>query len=441
VTPDKNIFCNTPWYELHIYWDGGLGICCQEEHRLYDPTDQQYNIARMTIFEWFNSEPVKQFRRDILQNKRLSLCKSCYVEEDHGGNSRRIKSNQKSVIFTRAAFDESFRQSPGHASFMHSQQHGGETDTHPIDLHVDLGNYCNLACKMCNAQASSTIASQEVRWGIDTSRQYVGTNWTRDNQVWNSFKQQLLTIPRLNNIHIMGGETLLTDRFEDLVDTFLEHQRFDVCFSFVTNGTVFNAGLLEKLRRFRRVGLEISIETVDAHNAYQRQGTDTDLVLSNIEKYLTYCNKTSITLSLRPVPSTLSIGYYDTLLRYALQKQLIIKSSLCYDPRFLDPRILPSSIKSVYAEKYQRLLDELDHVTVPEDYNASDPNNYQSVIKEQAQMCLSILQSETPADSEQQLEMMTRHCERWDRVYGYDAKKLYPEFKQILNRHGYNISG
>ena len=33
---DKNIFCNSPWYELHIYWDGSLGFCCQEAHKLYD---------------------------------------------------------------------------------------------------------------------------------------------------------------------------------------------------------------------------------------------------------------------------------------------------------------------------------------------------------------------------------------------------------------------
>ena len=55
-------------------------------------------------------------------------------------------------------------------------------------------------------------------------------------------------------------------------------------------------------------------------------------------------------------------------------------------------------------------------------------------------MCLSILQTETPSDSEQQLEMMTRHCERWDRVYGYDARKLYPEFQEILQRYNYDIS-
>lgn len=440
MTPNKDIFCNTPWYELHIYWDGSLGICCQEAHKLYQATDTQYNIATMSIQDWFNSEPVRNFRTGILGDDRLTACRRCYTEEDHNGNSRRLKSNQKSVIFTRTAFDASFEQSPGHLDFIKSYQQQGSTDTVPIDMHIDLGNFCNLACKMCNPMASSTIASQQVKWGIESSRQYLGTDWTRNKQVWDNFKQQLVNLPKLNNIHFMGGETLLTDRFEDLVDTMIEHEQFDVCFSFVTNGTVFRPELLDKLKLFRRVGIEVSIETVDKHNAYQRQGTDTNLVLANIKQYQQWCNGTSITVAIRPAPSILSIGYYTGLLQYALDNQFIVKSNLCYNPRFLSAEILPESIKQLYQSKYQTFLDQLVEIQVDTDYNASDPNNYRLAIKEQAEMCLAVLQTPTPADSEQQLQALVRHCERWDSVYGYDARLLYPEFETILARYDYNIS-
>ena len=394
----------------------------------------------MSIRDWFNSVPVRQFRSGILQDKRLTECRRCYAEEDLDGNSRRLKSNQKSVIFTRTAFEHSFQQSPGHQHFAHSDQHQGATRTVPIDMHIDLGNFCNLACKMCNPRASSTIASQQVRWGIESSRQYLGTDWTRNQTVWNNFKQQLLTLPGLNNIHFMGGETLLTDRFEDLVDTMIEHEKFDVCFSFVTNGTVFKPTLIDKLKKFRRVGIEVSIETVDDHNAYQRQGTDTDLVLKNIDRYLQYCNGTSVTVALRPAPSLLSIGYYTGVLKYALDRQLIVKSNLCTTPRFLAGEVLPESVKQKYQESYRQFLAQLSDIAVDTDYNASDPNNHRLAIKEQALMCLKILETPTPADSDQQLEALVRHCERWDRVYGYNARDLYPEFEQILDRYGYNIS-
>ena len=408
---------------------------------MYAESDQRYNIATMSIQDWFNSDPVRRFRTGILGDQSLSECRRCYIEEEHGGNSRRLKSNQKSVIFTRTAFEHSFQQSPGHQHFAHSDQHQGATRTVPIDMHIDLGNFCNLACKMCNPRASSTIASQQVRWGMESSHQYLGTDWTRNQTVWNNFKQQLVALPGLNNVHFMGGETLLTDRFEDLVDTMIEHGRFDLCFSFVTNGTVFRPGLLDKLKLFRRVGIEVSIETIDAHNAYQRQGTDTALVLENIDQYLTHCNGTSITVALRPAPSALTIGYYTQVLQYALDKNLIVKSNLCYDPRFLSAEILPESVKQQYQTAYLTLLDQLTKVTVDADYNASDPHNHRLAVKEQALMCLKILETPTPADSDQQLEALVRHCERWDRVYGYDARTLYPEFQEILDRYGYDISG
>jgi organic radical activating enzyme len=428
---NQKIFCNTPWYELHIYWDGSLGICCQEAHKLYNSGN--YNIATMSIAEWFNSEPVRKFRQQILGNNTVSACARCTLEEQHNTSSRRIRSNQKSVIFTRSAFDHSFEQSPGRKHFVES----GLTTTQPIDLHIDLGNYCNLACKMCNAQASSVIASQEVQWGIASSRQYLGTDWTKNQQVWDDFKQQLLNIPNLNNIHFMGGETLLTDRVEDLVDTMLAAQRFDICFSFVTNGTVLRPQLINKLSKFRRVGIEISIETIDEHNAYQRQGTDTKAVLRNIDQYQQLCNGTSITVTLRPAPSALTIGYYPSLLKYALDKKLVIKSNLCYEPEFLYAGVLPDNIKALYLGKYQQLLSEIESVKDQIDYNTSDPNNYQLIVKEQAESCKSILQSPAPDNADQLLKQLVEHCRKWDQVYNMDARTLYPEWQELLDRHGY----
>jgi hypothetical protein len=427
---NPNIFCSTPWYELHIYWDGSLGICCQESHKLY--SGNNYNIATMSIADWFNSEPVRDFRKRILKNQKLSECSRCYAEEASGITSRRERSNQKSVIF-KQAFHDSFAQSPGNRHFDDS----GFTATQPIDLHIDLGNYCNLACKMCNSQASSKIAVQEVKWGIESSKPFVGTNWTNDSTVWNSFKQQLLSIPRLNNIHFMGGETLLTDRFEDLVDTLIAHNRFDVCLSFVTNGTVFKPQLLTKLLGFKRVGIEVSIETVDEHNSYVRQGTDTSQVLANIQRYHEQCNGSNVTVTIRPALSALTIGYFDTLLQYALHKKFAVKLLLVNNPKFMDVIVLPADVKLQYKSRYQEILQQLAHVSVPDTYNTSDPNNYLLVIKEQAQMCVNLLNSPEPGNLDQLHSQLVAHCRKWDQVYSLNARELYPELIEIWDRYEY----
>jgi MoaA/NifB/PqqE/SkfB family radical SAM enzyme len=422
---DKNIFCNAPWYELHIYWDGSLGICDYEDHKLY--SQGNYNIATMSIAEWFNSDPVKKFRQQVLSDSAVSVCRKCYVEEKVGGMSRRNRSNQKSAIFQQA-FADSFAQSPIQKYIDIS----GTTRTQPIDIHVDLGNYCNLACKMCAPEASSRIASQEVKWGINTSAQYIGTDWTRDDKTWNSFKAQLLDIPALNNIHFMGGETLLSPRLEDLVDTMIEHRRFDICFSFVTNGTIYRHALLEKLSKFRRVGIEISIETVDQHNAYQRQGTDTELVLKNLTQYKSFTNGTNITVSLRPAVSVLTIGYYAGLLDYAIDQGYLVKSLIVTRPQYMDAVILPPEVKLQYLKSYEKFND-----TAVIDYNPSDPNQLKNNIAQEVSKIKNILKQHQPNNADELLTNMVAHCRRWDKIYGYNARTLYPELEAVWNKHGY----
>jgi molybdenum cofactor biosynthesis enzyme MoaA len=435
--PNQKIFCNTPWYEFHIYWDGSLGVCCQENHKIYTEGDSRYNIANMTIAEWFNSEPVKNFRRNMLGNTPVSTCVRCTKDENYGNDSRRLKGNQKSVIFTKTAFESSWKQSPGRTHFEHSINNDGATTSYPIDIHIDLGNYCNLACKMCGPEASTTIASQQVKWGIETSRPFLNQDWTRNPVVWEKFKQQLLEIPGLNQMHFMGGETLLTPRLENLVDFMIEHKRFDQCFSFVTNGTIYKHNLMEKLSKFKRVGIEISIESLGPQNNYVRQGTDTNLVLENIKKFESWCNGSNITVTLRTAPSALTIGTYVDLLRWALQKQFVVKSNILTRPRFMDIAILPDHVKAAYLPAFVHMLQELDTVNTTQDFNASDHHNVSKIIKQQLTLCCTALTASRPSDADQLLQQLTEHCKKWDTVYTLDARTMYPELTEIWDQHGY----
>ena len=423
---NAKIFCNTPWYEAHIYWDGSLGICCQESRKL----STTHNIKTTSLVDWFNSAPVIEFRKSLLSNTPTDICSSCYHEERAGGTSRRHRSNQKSAIFTKIAFENSFDQSPSRRHFTDN----GYTDTLPIDLHIDLGNYCNLACKMCWSGASSTIAVQNVRWGITSDRQYLGNDWTKDPVIWHRFLNELLNIPKIKNIHFMGGETLLTSKFEEFVDFMIQHKKFDLCFSFVTNGTVFNQRLVDKLKLFARVGIEVSIETVTKHNNYIRQGTETDVVLLNIQKYQSNCNNSNITVTIRPAISVLSIGYYHTLLNYCLENQLLIKSLLVTNPKYLNVNVLPMSIRESYMNSYLNILSLLDTVNIDNDYNESDQNNYKNSIKMQAIRALNLLKQDANID---QLPNMVKHCKNWDQVYNLNALDFYPELTEIFVQNGY----
>jgi len=439
MIPNQDIFCQAAWYELQIYWNGDLGFCCQEDQKVYpeDP-NTPYNIRNMSIREWYDSEPMRKARMMMFDDQPNTVCTRCYRQQEHSGTSRRHKCNQKSVIFTKANFEESFQQSPAYEKFVNSYQNQGAYSGLPINLHIDLGNHCNLACKMCNPRSSSRVAAQHVKWGIESARPYVGNDWTSDPDLWNRVIDELAEIPDLSNVHFMGGETLITPRFRDFVDHMIQRERFDLNFSFVTNGTSWDTELMDKLMKFKRIGIEVSIETASKHNAYQRQGTDTDQVLQNMDRYLEYCDNQRVTLTVRPALSLLTIGNYHTLLQYCLDRKLIVKSLLVGRPRYLDTVMLPESVKQLYIDRYREFI-EVNNLQDKEmlDYNESDPNKYQQVILNEARQAMSLLEAPTPIDNQAYLKQMVNWCQRWDKIYGYNAVELYPELADIFETYAY----
>jgi hypothetical protein len=237
----------------------------------------------------------------------------------------------------------------------------------------------------------------------------------------------------------MGGETLIQPRFEELIDFLIAHNRTDICISFVTNGTVYNDRLIQKLKQFTRVGLEVSIETLAESNAYIRQGTDTDLVLANIKKYQAKSNNDSITVTLRPAPNLFSARDYWQVIQLALDQQLIIKSTICTDPKFLSIEALPYTIRQGYVANYRQLLDTYRLTDVATDYNESDPHNYRLVARNQIVQMLAMLTAPDPVNQKVLLTQLCQHIQAWDQVYGYDARTLYPEMLELLTGYGYAV--
>jgi len=436
----EKTFCNSPWFELHIFWDGSFAYCCQQSNHIYDKSKANYyNIKNMSIVDWFNSKPMKQERLIFNTEVKNNKCESCWYQEKNSGTSRRHKSNAKSVIFQKENFTDSYAQSPHFDHFKYSFNNQGLSKTLPVDLHVDLGNHCNLACKMCSSRASSKIAAQELKWGILDDRSKLGTNWTNDEETWKRFLNEVLSLPHLMNVHFMGGETLLSPRFREFVERLDQENRHEVCFSFVTNGTVFDEELIKKLQKFKRVGIEISIETLDSHNEYIRQGTDNIKLLKNIEQFVKYTNNNNITLSIRPAIGLLSIGYYDTLIEYSIENKLIIKSLPILHPEYLQCSVLPKKIRKQYKSKYINLINKynLNDTITNLDFNESNWHNYKQVALTEINKALyEINADDHPRQKELQKELVF-NCRQWDSVYNFNMREYYPEFSEILDEYGY----
>ena len=115
----------------------------------------------------------------------------------------------------------------------------------------------------------------------------------------------------------------------------------------------------------------------------------------------------------------------------------MIKSLLVTNPRFLDVSILPKQIKQQYLANYLPLLNRLAYISIENNYNESDSNNYERSIKMQVQQSINLLNQSEPNDQEKLLEEMVEHCRKWDPIYKYNAPDLYPELNPIFKQYGY----
>ena len=431
---DKKIFCNVPWTNAHIYWDGSYGVCCSEKNPPHNDS-KKYNIKNITVVDWYNTTPMQQFRKNIQSTTPISACQGCYYEEQHGYESRRIKENFKSVIFTEQAFDRSYQQSPYYTEF---ERADATTTKQPIDWHIDLGNECNLACKMCVPSASSVISNQYMKWQlIDES---ANRNWTQDATSWNNFTDSILAVPNLNRLHFMGGEPLLNKRFIELLDFLIDNKRTTISISFVSNGTLINPALIEKLKHFRTFDIEISLESISNNNDYIRQGSRVQDTMKNI-MWLKEQQSDQFHLVMRSVPQLLNVNNYDQYIQWAWENQLPIQGIPLINPDYLQVSVLPVRLRTKIKQRYVDLAKSLDQQksamkTLITGRNIS--GLAQQLLRE-CQSVISMLDAPEPNNVQELRTELATWLMRWDQVYKLNAFDYYPEYKEFLNEIQYTV--
>jgi len=428
---NKDIFCAVPWHNSHMYWDGTHGACCSERTK---PRGPEKNLSDTTIIEWYNSQAMRDFRLRIFGDDKLPECQGCYQEESFGHESRRIKENYKVAIFTKQAFEKSYTQSPWNSKFQASLI-DGKTDKLPIDLHVDFGNECNLACKMCFPSASSRVAHYYQKWQITQNQK---SNWTDSDQLYAQFLENIASIPNLNRIHIMGGEPLYNKKFYKFIDWLIEKNYQNLSLSFVSNGTLIDKEILDKLSFFRSADIEISLESIEANNHYIRQGSDTEKVLENLHTLLKYrSNKLNVVL--RSVPQLLNVNNYYKYIQFAYNNKISIQSTPLISPDYLAIDVLPADIRNNFITSYEQVRNQIQTgasqmLTLT---TGRDTSRLEQQLVNECNVVIAMLkQSESENVQQLRYELIT-WLKRWDKAFALDALDFYPEYKDFLIEYGY----
>jgi sulfatase maturation enzyme AslB (radical SAM superfamily) len=397
MTQDK-IFCMVPWFEVHINANGSYHTCGAQPNPMRMPYPpgwvEKHNVHNMRLEDWINSEYQNRVRLDKLNGVYEARCNMCYNEEVSGSSSKRLKENHKSKI-DATAFELTYQRSPDLKHFEFSRANQGQTDVlRPVSYHMSLGNECNYACRMCGPWHSTQLAVEGIKNGTYSGPARL--NWTEDEAAWKHVTDYICETETLQFVHLIGGEPYMNPRFEELIDKLLAAGRTDIYLGFTTNGSTVDTALVEKLNAFRHVDIGISIECTGVLNDYVRRGTKTNEVLDNIDLYLKYKREAHVYVTVRPVPSALSVHTLHKLYGWAASRGVDVMTNVLSRPEHLQIRQLPRDVKDrLLAEYRQWEFSE----PAPADSNPRDPTWFKQHIDSEIRVAMYWLEQE--ADPEQ----------------------------------------
>jgi hypothetical protein len=434
--PNSKIFCNIPWFEININHDGSYDLCgCQNDKIVGTEQGQIYNIKQIPIKEYWNGTRLQEARLRKLGDTPDSMCKMCQQKESVGYESNRIKENLKSVIF-KESFDRSYLQSPNYQHFEYSKNNHGLTNSHIHSLHVNLGNTCNFACRMCSPYASTRLQTEflQLGWSQSTDR---FAHWTDTEAGWNNFLSFLEEqTQNIKVVHIIGGEVEFMPKFEFLIDYFIQAGLADtVNISFTTNGSVTYSKYFKKLSQYKRCEIGISIESVNRIGDYIRQGGNITDILTNIQT-MNDNRSNNMQLVIRTVPSLLSLPYYANLITWALDMGLPIDNSVLVDPVWQQAVLLPDTIKEKVISNVSAILAGLPSADNKFN-NQKDPNNIAVSIRNECESIIKLAQKSAPTDAAQLRQECAKKLSQWDQMKKISIQDYSQDLYDFLSEYGY----
>jgi organic radical activating enzyme len=332
----SNTFCLAPWVHGSVYSDATLRPCCTSTARSPLKVDDYQT--------WWNGEEMQQLRRDLSNGVRVKSCDSCWRTEDLGKESTRINYNH---LFKKYADFKSIRQSITDNHFVVSVL--------PKSWDIRAGNQCNLKCIMCSAPFSDKI-QKEVEENQSIFEKFpvlvekhpdVVADWTGSPS-----GQKFLddVTPATQWIKLQGGEPLSIKNIRRLIDKIDGNE---CTLAITTNGTVCDQALLDKLAKFNRVEISVSLEADGPANNIIRYGSDWQIIKRNIERFKQLPN---VELQINHCMQVTSVFYLADIIKYCESINTHLLLIRITKPDFLNVSACPT----VYLQRMSAKIEQLE---------------------------------------------------------------------------------
>ena len=349
---------------------GQVRLCCQSKF-LSDAAGKPLSVYEKSEDEIWNSKHMREIRHGMIEGKQVTECTECWKQESHGGVSRRMaenamvdRTNLKSRLLKLLNLSDPLGKIRADALrndfFVHSS---------PVDLELEVGNVCNLKCRMCSPAYSSKIESDPVhsKWFDNPDEQQekgkrniYPLSRLPEKKHWFKEKQfiygELLKQPRsIRKIIFKGGEPFLSKEAVDILE-YLSKQgdgrKIEV--DVVTNGTVVEARLFKALARFDRAMIAVSLDGVGNLYEYIRYPAKWSAVEENLKRFSKLSNVVLMTsITFQAYNALQIVDLFRFCNRYGYE---INQNALSY-PAYLAAAIIPPKARKMAIERIRGYVE------------------------------------------------------------------------------------
>ena len=272
----NNFFCPLPWNHLMFKNGDKVQACCETYQDQFDPAE--------TIAETANDPIMRQLRLDLLDPDVVpKICWKCETREKYQPE----QSVRKNALLLHGHITEQRAREKTNTD--------GSVDNFRLE-HLDIrwSNLCNYKCRFCGIQSSNLwLKENKMIYGHDLPDHYdPKTGISEYNMDWEDLKTHL---PYIRYCKLAGGEPTIMPGTYQLLEELIRVENKHCMISLITNGTTIQYGkynLLELLKHFKGVRIQLSMEGMGDRHAWARSGKDDwHIIEKNIEQFQAYAKE------------------------------------------------------------------------------------------------------------------------------------------------------
>jgi MoaA/NifB/PqqE/SkfB family radical SAM enzyme len=451
-------FCILPWIHAQTKPNGQIKPCCRfdTKHVDYCLPDKTYKFDKFNINDEhtsftsaLESPEWQEIRETMLKDEKVSGCRKCYQEEEF-------------------SFDNNYKNPRRRTKSMRGKENWTRNNknlTAPEDnfikityLEITMGNYCNLKCRTCDSDLSTTWEDDDAI----LSNYYKERKVTKINNIEKEWS--VADFSKIEEIKFTGGEPMLHPNFIKILDILIQSGRADqITLDIYTNASwVPKEKVLTRLDQFFKVHINLSVDGYGYINDYIRYPSEWSTVNESVcawlklEKQHTseYCEEdgtgtlltTKYIVKWVPCISIYNVWHFHMMIDwwFSLQKEFRGRPwwdsknymvNIVHDPKFLKPSLYPNKkllIHKLLAHK-DKLVEELKlNVTDKEAMHESELNLNTMYNK--------VVGSINEEFETEQLTTFINYTADLDRIRGQDIRThlphLWKRFEDIIEYKG-----